>query len=33
MEKMTAKEAAALAAKALESKMGGDNQLIEITDG
>ena len=32
MEKMTAKEAAALAVKALDSKMGVDIQLIEITD-
>ena len=32
MEKMTAKEAAAVAAKALDSKMGVDIQLIEITD-
>lgn len=32
MEKMTAKEAAALAVKALDSKMGVDIQLIKITD-
>ena len=32
MAKMTAKEAAALAVKALDSKMGVDIQLIEITD-
>ena len=32
MEKMTAKEAAALAVRALDSKMGVDIQLIEITD-
>ena len=32
MEKMTAKEAAALAVKALDSKMGVDIQLIELTD-
>ena len=32
MEKMTAKEVAALAVKALDSKMGVDIQLIEITD-
>ena len=32
MEKMTAKEAAAVAAKALDSKMGVDIRLIEITD-
>ena len=32
MEKMTAKEAAAVAAKALDAKLGVDIQLIEITD-
>ena len=32
MEKMTAKEAAALAVKALDSKMCVDIRLIEITD-
>lgn len=32
MEKMTAKEAAAVAAKALDAKLGVDIRLIEITD-
>ena len=32
MEKMTAKEVAAAAAKALDAKMGVDIRLIEITD-
>ena len=32
MENMTAKQVAAAAAKALDSKMGVDIQLIEITD-
>ena len=32
MEKMTAKEVAAVAVKALDSKMGVDIRLIEITD-
>ena len=32
MEKMTAKEAAALAVTAPDSKMGVDIQLIELTD-
>ena len=32
MEKMTAKEVAAVAAKALDAKLGVDIRLIEITD-
>ena len=32
MENMTAKQVAAAAAKALDSKMGVDIRLIEITD-